>query len=45
MIVPGAFPDYGEHILIAHAGHNGILFHEQAMQAVLQRVASLDART
>ncbi len=40
MILPGAFPEYGEHVLIPRTGHNGILFNADALQQVLQRIAS-----
>lgn len=43
LIVPGAFPEYGQHVLIPETGHNGILFHEEAMKLVLDRVASFVA--
>ncbi len=40
MILPKAFPEYGERVLIPRTGHNGILFNADAIQHVLQRVAT-----
>jgi triacylglycerol lipase len=47
MIVGDAFPEYGEHVLIRRVGHNGILFHEEMMSRVLERIRknAIQART
>lgn len=39
MIVPGAFPEYGDHGMIARTGHNGILFSAEAVRRVVERIA------
>jgi triacylglycerol lipase len=44
LIVGGAFPDYGEHLLIPRVGHNGLLFHEQTIERVLLRVEQFSKR-
>ncbi len=38
MILPGAYPDFGDHLLIPRAGHNGVLFEPAALSAVVERV-------
>jgi hypothetical protein len=45
MILPGAFPEYGEHRLIPRTGHNGILFSEDAIEQVTRRIGHLDGET
>jgi pimeloyl-ACP methyl ester carboxylesterase len=39
MIIPGAYPDYGDHAMIPRTGHNGILFSEEAIARVVERIA------
>lgn len=41
LVVPGAFPNYGEHLLVPDTGHNGILFDERAHDAICSTLSSL----
>lgn len=44
LVLGPALPSYGERCVIQDTGHNGILFHEQAIAAVVERVALASAR-
>jgi hypothetical protein len=35
MVEPGAYPAFGEQRLVAHVGHNGLLFHPDAIEAIV----------
>lgn len=44
MILPGAFPEYGRHQVVERTGHNGILFSEEAIDAVVRTIAEFGQR-
>ncbi len=44
MILPGAYPEFGRHLLAENVGHNGILFHEETMRIVVETIECAEQR-
>lgn len=45
MILPGAYPPFGRHVLIERVGHNGILFHDETLRVVVESIRRAEERT
>lgn len=41
LIIPGAFPEFGKHVLVEQTGHNGILFNPEAQESICTWMSQL----
>ncbi len=42
LIIPGAYPEYGRHLLVPRVGHNGILFHDESIEHVVNAIRTAE---